>query len=81
VRGLAIEPSFSALELARRTPGCVGADLKALTRRASMLAVKRIRANADVEALITEADMHAAAKCIVPSSIREARCPDVYGLL
>ena len=41
MRGLRLEPDFPLQDLAHRTPGYVGADLRALIREASLCAVNR----------------------------------------
>ena len=43
VRDLCLGADVDCAQLAKLTPGCVGADLVALTRKACMRAVRRVR--------------------------------------
>jgi ribosome biogenesis ATPase len=53
MRGLRLEPDFPLQDLAHRTPGYVGADLRALIREASLCAVNRLLSTSGRHALST----------------------------
>ncbi|WP_256391241.1 AAA family ATPase [Natronoarchaeum rubrum] len=82
-RGMPLAEDVSVDTLAERTHGFVGADVDALVSEAAMLALRRIRGEADdlaeADLEVTKADFDAAMAAIDPSAMREfvAETPDV----
>ncbi|GAA0675777.1 AAA family ATPase [Natronoarchaeum mannanilyticum] len=82
-RGMPLAEDVSVDRLAERTHGFVGADVDALVSEAAMLALRRIRGEADdlaeAELEVTKADFESAMAAIDPSAMREfvAETPDV----
>jgi len=82
-RGMPLAEDVSVDTLAERTHGFVGADVDALVSEAAMLALRRIRGEADdlaeADLEVTKSDFDAAMAAIDPSAMREfvAETPDV----
>ncbi|SNZ04814.1 transitional endoplasmic reticulum ATPase [Natronoarchaeum philippinense] len=82
-RGMPLAEDVSVDTLADRTHGFVGADVDALVSEAAMLALRRIRGEADdlaeADLEVTKADFDAAMAAVDPSAMREfvAETPEV----